>query len=179
MNDRRQRRRILVLVALFCLVVLLLEVIPRTSEAVESAGEWIDIRSERVAPASFEAERTLLEQERERLHQRMDDDAPHELTSENQLTGVLGALRVAAEETGADLVKIEPGESVTDEFGTRIPVSVVVTGSGHTVAGFVDHVERAAELIQIVGLDATGPGLVGGGTTETAMELFAIRRTGR
>jgi len=159
--------------AAFAVFVLMLEVFPRTVEAVSLGRQWVELRDGSGDDVAMDAERVQLGRERVELRQELGERvAQHD--GQSHLSVVISALQQAAEEAGVVVVRIEPGEVAEQGRRSLQPIRTVVRGSGHAVGRFVDELERSGALLTVKTLAVTGPEFEPG-TAEATVEMEAIR----
>jgi type IV pilus assembly protein PilO len=86
--------------------------------------------------------------EKELLDQRLQE-ALTELPNEAAIDELLRQLNDLGAKSGLEIVAVEPGAEVPDQFFARIPIKMKVVGNYHEVAVFFDSVGKLKRIVNV------------------------------
>lgn len=99
--------------------------------------------------------------EKELLEQRLAE-ALSELPEEKNIDELLQLLQDRAQKAGLEINTIEPQAAVPQQFFSRLPIPMTVTGGFHEVATFLDSLGRLRRIVNVSDLSLDTPKDVSG-----------------
>lgn len=136
------------------LVIVWWVLTPRAQSAYQSFQTWQE-QEERIQSAEeWESQLARLKEEQRRLEQRLDSLFVT-LPQGDRMSVVLNVLQRHANRTGVTLRHVQPQARIRYETWEELPVDIALAGGYHSIAGFLDRIERSKYLLRVerIGLE--------------------------
>lgn len=135
-------------VALLVGAVYLLGVSPAAEEIETTDRRLRELEAEYLDKQQIANNLNQFRKEKELLDQRLQE-ALAEMPNEAAIDELLRQLNDLGTKSGLEIVAVEPGTEVPDQFFARIPIKMKVVGNYHEVAVFFDSVGKLKRIVNV------------------------------
>ena len=135
-------------VLVLCGAVYLLGVQPAQDEIATTDADLKRLEGEYIDKQQIANNLNQYRKEKEVLEQRLQE-ALTELPNEAAIDDLLRQLNDLGAKSGLEIITVEPGAEVPDQFFARIPIKMQVVGNYHEVAVFFDSVGKLKRIVNV------------------------------
>ncbi|MFK7849037.1 MAG: type 4a pilus biogenesis protein PilO [Rhodothermales bacterium] len=135
----------------FCLLLVLIEILPRAIVVVDTRKEWKISEAEKLRMGTWEVKSLQLAQQTKVLEAQLDA-LYISVPRNDQMSVILDCLQKSSRDTGLSLQQIKTGTSVSKNTHEEQSISVIAKGTFHALGTFIDRIEQSPYLIKIKSL---------------------------
>ena len=129
-------------------LLILVEIIPRSVDAYKEFRAWQDTRTRIKAANAWEVELATANLEARQLQAKLDTLHASPV-GKDEVSGVLHALQQNTESLDVRVIEIQPGERMVHETYETLPLDVTLQGSFQDIGVYLSRLERARQLLHV------------------------------
>lgn len=135
----------------FCLMLVLIEILPRAMVVVDTYKEWKISEGEKLKMDTWEVKSLQLAQQTKVLEAQLNA-LYISVPRNDQMSVILNCLQESSRDIGLSLQLIKAGILVSKDMHEEQSIGVIAKGTFHALGIFIDRIEQSPYLIKIKSL---------------------------